>query len=510
MKHIIHVLLNEEYKGDDSQAKAVGKSLKAMLEASHSETELVEVLEEELNLGNTEDEKHYVVSAGEHGLVKVNDLKAAGINALFINSAHMYFDLMSSLPQLPDVLALPKGVLTEEQRESLNKKTRLVETFGVPHEVNEAALTIAKFDEQTDAFLAQREFTNIVGIMLAGDAPDGAEMRYFTPDEAKEKAALVYQSTKEHYQKSDKSLDENTLFVVTNGPRTGKHDYEEKTLLEPNPHKTEDTVDAVSFAFIHALRQLMETDGLNPAQLLFQDFKYGQPSAYHPMLRILIDREGLYFVPSESTSMVTEASYPASQGVTVIAYRPGSENPSHTAHLEQCYDMGVLAILDSNAELKEKKLSESSDLVEATADIIRAVQAQIAISHMTRQNSILKQKGSPKKEQHVRFYGISSTENEKDETRRKEMSKDTPNPALEDGQSTVQASSNSDADKNVLQKAYDKLPAMPEGVKKHMTWQNAGYAAAGTLALVGLFAAGRAGYIPNPLASVPEPKGPSR
>lgn len=509
MKHKIHVLLNKDFKGDNNQAKAVGQALKASLDKSDPDVELVEGLEDAVSIVEEADTKHYVITAGDHGLAKASELKGSGAKALYITTAHMHFDLMTELDAklMPDVLALPQGVLSDAQRAALNPKTRLVETFGVPHGINEKSLLEAT--KELEFFKGDAFKQNVVGIMLAGDAPDGDEIRFFTPEEAEEKAARIYQATKAHYAKLDKVFDENTLFFVTNGPRTGKHNYVTKALLDPNPHET-DVLDATSFAFTDALRKLMEADGLNPGQLMFEDFKSGKASAYKPMLRFLIDTQGLYFVPAESTSMVTEASHPASQGVTVVAYRPGSENPSHTAHLDQCYEMGLLAILESDGELKARKAVASDDVKVASVDIMNAVYAHISISHLA-QASMMKKPGLNKVSK-VSFSGLTD-ELEEQKTRRMKMPQKEVHPnALTDkfaGSSTEDGAGHDG--KSVLSKAYDKLPAMPEGVKKHMTRQNAGYAAAG-LAVFGLFAvACKKGYVSVPsLSSDPTPSGPSK
>jgi hypothetical protein len=333
----------------------------------------------------------------------------------------------------------------------LDSNSKLIETQGVSHQVD---------DETVQKAVAGMTFDpskKIVAVMLAGDAPnEEEEMQYFSPKEARIKAREIFEVAR-----SKMTVDENTLFLITNGPRTGKYNAETHELRDPNPHET-GQVDATTFAFVDELNSLFKKANLPETNISLEDFKFGQKkSAYLPIMAYVSERKGLYFVPSESTSMVTESAYAALHGAEVVVYRTESENTSHAAHLMQSYGAGQFAILDKDGRFLAKNEVTLIEGLSAAQQITDAIlKAQLAIDLETEERRI-----------------------EMDS----EIKPDVPaitGDSLENGDNKEEATAPS-----FLQRAWDHVPSVPEAVKEQMTWKNGAIVGAGVLlAGAGMFA----------------------
>ena len=99
-------------------------------------------------------------------------------------------------------------------------------------------------------------------------------------------------------------LDKKILFL--NGPRTGKYQYNEegKLIVDETAHKS--STDAITQAVI---------DKLNDNWTIM-DFKYGQTSAWMPVLKFLIENNHIPLVlAGESTSMISEINSLGIKGI---------------------------------------------------------------------------------------------------------------------------------------------------------------------------------------------------
>ncbi len=200
-----------------------------------------------------------------------------------------------------------------------------------------------------------------------------------------------------------KALDSKTLFVLTNGARTGSHDYTDNP---PTPLREDESFhvlregempvwDLVTGAFKAELERLVQAEGLDSIDCI-DVFPYLNVmvspgctmtySGYEPLLKIFTMRQDeeaesesndYYFVPSETMSMVTESSYLAQQGVKVIAYRPTSEGDVHAKHLETTYQQGGLAVLETNGSLRDIKAMKSGYLPLAAEQFVEQAEQSI-------------------------------------------------------------------------------------------------------------------------------------
>lgn len=338
-------LLNKSFAGDNNQVQGIIASFKSI----HSPTPDIILLDEsELNIDALESGT-VIVAAGDHGLIAIDGIKARHPEIHALWSGHQVFDTFHSITHWPDVTALPKTAVTEEDSAFIAQhKTRLELTDGVAHNVNQQTINddLAKF---TGILPAGDQYTTHIGIILAGDAPTASgEMRFFGPDDARAQAKTIANHIQSHALWHEK-----TAIMVTNGPRTGKHDITTKEICSPDPHRS-NMVDASSHAFLDELAQQLSTA---PGQICFYDFQFATlPSAYKPMMHVLAQSpQAAWFVPCESTSMVSESTWLVEQGVNVIVYHPGSENEAHLRHTEDYVRQGIVADINNPIAAKDQK-----------------------------------------------------------------------------------------------------------------------------------------------------------
>lgn len=355
-------LMNPDYQGDNNQVKGI---LQSISEQSEQSFEFVSELSEAEWQYSDIEAFDWVIAAGDHGLREAQKIKQQNPNIKVLLSAHMVFDAFKDVQYWPDMVVLPESAAHDKEIANLiSNHTKLCLTKGVPHTVNahQIAEKAAAFQEILPELT---EDTNVVGIILGGDAPTADQtIKLFTPKDAEVQANKIIE-----YLKGEPSFDESTVILVTNGPRTGKYNPETSVEWQENPHRS-GVVDATSQRFIDSLSHQLQN------KIHFYDFQFEAlekgPSAYLPMMNILAERKrGLWFVPAESTSMVTESSYLASVGVKVVAYFPSSTNEAHKAHVEDFSRMSVVtpiyrsfqstasvSIKSSSAQVAEDWLNE--------------------------------------------------------------------------------------------------------------------------------------------------------
>lgn len=403
-KIILHALEDDAHLGDKHQVQAVAQALlkRLQIEQPSSDITVQNESEAEFSLGASEEEAiHIVLCSGSHGLLKVQELKAQHPEVSTVWTGHQYFEEIDKAHILPDVMQFPQGVLAAKQRESLEGKTTLLEALGVPHKVTAENIEAVDLDDFTVggevSFLDEyMSASRVIGVMLAGDAPDASgKMKYFTPEDATKKAQHIFAKVKEV------GLDDKTLFWINNGPRTGSHDYEQdpptQYEADNNYHtwKLGETpvYDPVTKAFKDELERLLQGENLDtehcvdlfPFLKLYaeRDAKPEIVSGYLPLMKMLSLRQAslvidarnpdYYFVPSESTSMVTESNFLVAKGVNVVAYRPESESDAHEAHLQTLYDQGGLGVLQKDGSYNEPDTRVASNMVLATECIVATV-----------------------------------------------------------------------------------------------------------------------------------------
>ncbi|MDF1684085.1 MAG: hypothetical protein P1U36_05465 [Legionellaceae bacterium] len=372
MKFIL--ITHPDFVGDNNQLRGIQSALenKHMPHARFIEVDVA------LFDSSTLDEDTCVLVSGRHGLIKANEIKNTHPHSKIIWSGHQYFDELNSVRYLPDCVALPMSATTEQQA-AFRDKTQLVLTTGVAHCVN--AFTVA--DEharfQNQPLPAHTDFPNQIGIILAGDAPTPeGEIKFFTPSDAHEQALELARYIQSH------ELDtEHTAIMLTNGPRTGQHNPETGALHTPNPHRSGQR-DQSTQAFVQQLHDVLEHARLFVYDFQFNDLKTG-PSAYKPMIKQVADsQQGLWFVPSESTSMVTESSFFLLSNTPVIIYHPPSANTHHRAHAEEAIQQGVAVALHDALHRHPAHQTSHSQHSPAAITIANAVYQQLCLNQGTR------------------------------------------------------------------------------------------------------------------------------
>lgn len=335
----IYLLTNPHFVGDNNQLIGIQLAIQANLKDQYCEFQRIKEADFTVDLLVNGD---YVFVSGSHGLLLAEVIKRHNPNHQILWSGHQYFSEFSSVQHLPDIVALPETALSDSQKTELMEKTTLIITSGVAHCVNDNTVEEdhANFKGQLPSHF---QYPKQVGIILAGDAPEpNGQMKYFTEDDARKQASHIaaYLITNDYNQ-----ID--TAIMVTNGPRTGKHILDTGSVRDPDPHRS-GQIDPVSKAFIETFRGM-----IGHSQMFFYDFQFDElkngPSAYKPMIKqVANSQSGLWFVPSESTSMVTESSFLLEKKKIVVIYHPSSENSAHLVHSKDSVAHGFA--LDIHAE----------------------------------------------------------------------------------------------------------------------------------------------------------------
>lgn len=290
-------------------------------------------------------------------------------NRVMVFSSHQYLPGTAQLEHLPDVMAYPKTAVTADAA-LLSERTTLVLGEGVPHNVNDttiAADTVAYQQKGNPAIPTIDK--NTVAIILPGDAPDaqaGGQQKRFTPEHA---VALADRLIDRELDKRQGSAPIH--FVVTNGPRTGKHDAS-GGVIEPQPHRT-GKMDSVTAAFVDRVAQH------KACQVTVLDFQFGQlPSAYKPLLGAFRDagqNRGTFYVAGESVSMMHEVS---SLLPNVALVEAESMNRGHYAEMEALIGRGsVVGVMLDGRDVGEPQVNPAP-LVPAAVPIAEAIKRKLA------------------------------------------------------------------------------------------------------------------------------------
>lgn len=339
----IHVLLDKNFRGDENQVLGIQDALKnsAVTFESYSYGDF------DLAQSRKQFSSFIFLISGSSGIKFVKDrMKDFGKEDVIIWSGHQVFDDLLQVSDRLSVIFLPKH--TASQAAAIQKKTNLVFLNGVPHRIMKTALeaSLARYEAKHGPLTSEPSQT--VAIILPGDAPDeSGKTKFFTPEDAKRLAKNIV-----------KLEGSKKYFLVTNGPRTGSHNYQMGTKLDPSPHSLK-TVDAVSLAFIEELKKL------GVSHIKFFDFQFSDlPSAYESFLSLAVKGARLH-VPGESTSMITEA---ADVAENIFIDMVPSMNQTHENHANTVYASGRVAILKWDGQI-QKNLPSSSASSQTPAEV---------------------------------------------------------------------------------------------------------------------------------------------
>ncbi|NRO99517.1 hypothetical protein GWC77_26965 [Paraburkholderia sp. NMBU_R16] len=237
----------------------------------------------------------FILSGSGENLVSALGSMPAENGSITVFSGHQLSNDIERANDLPSITALPRTSVTPEEINALSRKTTLVLTSGVAHQLSEEniAKAVVEYDQASGKALPSPIDSDTVFVILGGDAPDKESQRYFSESDAQGLARRI--ATMEFNGR------QACRFIVTNGPRTGKHDRTGEE-YNPNPHRN-GKVDRVTQAFVEKLKQVEGAD------VHLFDFQFGSPSAYLPLVDAFMRagrNRGRIHVPGESTSMVSQ------------------------------------------------------------------------------------------------------------------------------------------------------------------------------------------------------------
>jgi len=361
--------MDKAFVGDCNQTSGIGNALIRACEKKNLRYSIKKWYSHNSNISEIEgafthkqNTKKIIISSGSFGLNAFSQESPDTDNIYTIWTGHQVFDGLKNIIGKIDILALPKHAITESFRKiiknSKNMRTKLVETNGVAHNLQKHDLFKANNNWIGERFLQAPSY---IGVFLGGDAPtpDGT-IRYFTQEEARLLGQLVAQKAKKS----------GSCVLITNGPRTGKHDKTSGAVN--NFHKKNSQIDPVSMAFIQSMQE-------NNATYQFFDFKFGVPSAYKAILATLMTTPNSQaFVTGESASMVSELCDFMPTGQTYVV-SVNSMNRTHKAFVRSMHEAKRINWVHPNAQIIEHpgKLEKSTENISAAETIARYVIAQI-------------------------------------------------------------------------------------------------------------------------------------
>lgn len=328
---MVHALVDKDFRGDENQVLGLQDAI-AFSEIKH--LDFRQASYQEFKLPEQSDHTgNLLLISGSSGLAFLQKNSKFPENTKLVWSGHQLFPELNELAHLINLTILPRHAIDKAAQQSLEAKANLLLLDGVPHRIMKASLDEAKRDfEDRYELLPQLAPTAMLGVVLPGDAPDeNGVMKFFTPDDARRLARniVALEGVHKHY-------------LVTNGPRTGSHDYESKVKLEPSPHRS-NVVDPVTSAFT------AELVAKGADKISLYDFQFSKlPSVYQAMLSLAADGMRIH-IPGESTSMVTESTDVADN--VVIDMVP-SMNQDHHKHVYQVSERGAARYLTWDNKLQ--------------------------------------------------------------------------------------------------------------------------------------------------------------
>lgn len=313
----------------------------------------------------------FVLSGSGDGLAPAlgNIARQPGFTTIF--SGHQLSIDLATAPQLPALTALPESGVTAGEQRMLGRKTKLVLVSGVAHGLtdDEIARKVADYQAHGSTKPLPKIDADTVAVILGGDAPDeSGRYRFFSETDAR----ILARSIAEFECTGRRRC----LFVVTNGPRTGKFDRY-GVERSPNPHRVGE-VDSVTQAFVDQLGRESGT------KVELFDFQFGRvPSAYAPMIdafRRAGPNAGHVHVPGESTSMVTEVTSVLPKRAVIDEV--SSMNGAHRRHVSAVIETTGVPLLRMGGGVLRRPLS-----VAATQPPVPAAEqvADALVAHLIEQ-----------------------------------------------------------------------------------------------------------------------------
>lgn len=337
----IFVISDKTYLGDRANLLGIAEKTKSQILNSSIQEYSVDDLTQASSKIEAERDRAIVISAGKYGIDAIKRLKAMYGDHIF--AIHVFHQMIkeekfshSDLLDKADIIALPSHALNKDFKSELaNSKTNLIETIGVAHNSKKEDLVNA-YDEYKELLPKAEKY---MGIILPGDAPDSnGKMKYYTP----EMAAMLAQ------QISGLAKEKNYVILITNGPRTGKHNPNTGEVLI---NHQDGIIDDVTLKFIEKLKSY------NIEFKLF-DFQRGQQNHKNLIFGAILKNPGsIILAPGESTSMISECTDLMEAG-SVIIYMNEAMNENHKKHvLSEFEDKRAHIMEDGN--IRETQISDT-------------------------------------------------------------------------------------------------------------------------------------------------------
>ncbi|MBW8308750.1 MAG: mitochondrial fission ELM1 family protein [Candidatus Paracaedibacteraceae bacterium] len=358
----VFILTKPEAVGDYNQLLGIKNSLQPIAPEATSflefrVTDLDPMIKTIRNLPESgTQEKIIILSVGDYGIDAFKKIKAEINNPhiRYVLSSHQLTDKIFLERDNIDLIALPAHAISKDFEKEFKKEnvSKIIPTIGVAHNLNKQQIEAA-YEENKDKILPLKACKKYIGVILGGDAPDSSnKMHYYTAEEAVRLADHVAGLAKR----------ENAVILATDGPRTGKHNPTNGQVNE-KVHTEQGELDAVSGAF-----QLKLSQHLPPDQFKFYGFIHGKPSLSKAIFGAVVKTQGKIFIPSESTSMISEGIDSMGKDMMVV-YPTNSMNDTHKAHVKLEQQHGRITLLDD--KFQENSLStQPSPINESAAQVI--------------------------------------------------------------------------------------------------------------------------------------------
>ncbi len=316
----IYCVIDGKHLGDDGNAIGIAQSLNAHYLSEQSAVSLQMVSLAQLPEYFDPTQTHLVIAAGAHHLPGLIDFSHThghldAVTTLW--SSHQTCDMLPSALNSIDFLALPRHAITPSlHADCAQSRTTLISTLGVAHNVS-----LMQLDQQASEWLDKipRHLGYLV-VVLGGDAPAGDQQpQLFTTEYAYRLGQHTAQIAQE----------KNLHLLVTNGPRTGQHN---PVSFAPLPvHQLNSKLDLVTQAYLSGTEHTSQgSDSL----LSLYNFTFGQPSAFLALLGTARQHaNSLYYLPGESTSMISQAVDLLTHN-SLVVYDTPAMNPQHSAFVD--------------------------------------------------------------------------------------------------------------------------------------------------------------------------------
>lgn len=281
----IFVISDKTYLVDRANLFGIAETVKSQIPNSEIKEFSLDDISKAASLIESERDRAIIISAGIYGIEAIDKLKTTHQNKVL--AIHVFHQIIKegnlshkNLIGKADIIAIPSHSVNDEFIEEIeNSSTKLVKTIGVGHNSKKA-----------DCIKAYEEYNNLLpkseqylGIILPGDAPDSnGEMNNYTPQMASKLAMQIASMAKAN----------NYAVLITNGPRTGKHNPSTEEVLI---NHQDNITDEVTLKFVEIL------DKQNIEYKLF-DFQRGQKNYKNLIFGAILEHEdSILLAPGEST-----------------------------------------------------------------------------------------------------------------------------------------------------------------------------------------------------------------